>query len=254
MRLTPSSIDARVMIGRSVRHSIRNVEALLTSVILPIVIMLLFVTVFGGALETGSRYVDYVVPGIILLCAGFGSASTAVTVVTDLTNGIVKRFRTMPMSSSAVLIGHVTASIARNLVATTLVVLVGFLVGWRPNATVLEWLASGAVVLMFVAAISWAAAAVGVLVKTPDAANGFTFMLLFLPYISSAFVPTDTLPSFLQGFARNQPATPVIETLRGLWMGTPIGNQAWWAIAWCIGIFALSYLVASWLFRRRPAT
>ncbi|HUP16631.1 MAG TPA: ABC transporter permease [Acidimicrobiia bacterium] len=132
-------------------------------------------------------------------------------------------------------------------------VIVAFLVGWRPNATVLEWLASGAVVLMFVGAISWASAAVGVLVKTPDAANGFTFMLLFLPYISSAFVPTDTLPSFLQGIARNQPATPFIETLRGLWMGTPIGNQAWWATAWCLGIFAVSYITASWLFRRRAA-
>lgn len=106
---------------------------------------------------------------------------------------------------------------------------------------------------MFVGAISWASAAVGVLVKTPDAANGFTFMLLFLPYISSAFVPTDTLPSFLQGIARNQPATPFIETLRGLWMGTPIGNQAWWATAWCLGIFAVSYITASWLFRRRAA-
>ena len=253
MAMTPLFVDARVMIGRSLRHSIRNVEALLTSVILPIVIMLLFVTVFGGAMQTTDRYVDYVVPGIILLCAGFGSASTAVTVVTDLTNGIVKRFRTMPMSSSAVLVGHVTASVARNLVATSLVVAVGFLVGWRPNASLIEWLASAAVILMFVVAISWASAAVGVLVKTPDAASGFTFMLLFLPYVSSAFVPVETLPSYLQGFARHQPATPIIETLRGLWMGTPIGNQGWWAIAWCIGILATSYLMASWLFGRRAA-
>jgi len=253
MSASPLFVDTRVMIGRSVRHSLRNVEALLTSVILPVVIMLLFVTVFGGAIQTGARYVDYVVPGIILLCAGFGSASTAVTVVNDLTNGIVKRFRTMPMSSAAVLVGHVTASVARNVVATSLVVGVAFLVGWRPNATPVEWLASAAIVLLFVGAISWASAAVGVLVKTPDAANGFTFMLLFLPYISSAFVPTDTLPSYLQGFARNQPATPVIETLRGLWMGTPIGNQAWSAVAWCLGILVVSYLASSILFRRRAA-
>ncbi|MCU1361342.1 MAG: transporter permease [Ilumatobacteraceae bacterium] len=244
-------VDSRVMIGRSLRHSARNTEALLTSIMLPVMLMLLFVYVFGGALGTGRPYVDFVVPGIIVLCAGFGAANTSVAVATDMTNGFVRRLRAMPMDSSAVLVGHVVASVARNCIATAIVVGVAFAVGWRPSATPVEWLAAVALVLLFVVAISWASAAVGVAVRTVDAANGFTFLLMFLPYLSSAFVPTNTMPHVLDAFARRQAVTPIIDTLRGLWMGTTIGNQAWWALGWCTAILVLSVASARRLFAHR---
>lgn len=198
----------------------------------------------------------YVVPGIILVCAGFGAGSTAVAVAMDMENGIVDRFRSMPITSSAVLTGHVTASLVRNLVATTLVIGVALLVGWRPNATPLEWLAAIGVAVLFIASISWLSAAFGLLAGNAEAANGYTIVIMFVPYVSSAFVPTDTMPSVLQGFAEYQPVTPVIETLRGLWMGQlstagTIGDQAWWAIGWCVAIGAASYVAAAWLFRNR---
>jgi ABC-2 type transport system permease protein len=248
---TMTALEGRVMIGRSLRLATRNVESMLTAVMLPVMLMLLFVYVFGGEIRTAGEYVNYVVPGIILLCAGFGAASTAISVATDMTNGIVDRFRSMPLGSSAVLTGHVTASLARNLVATGIVIGVAFAVGWRPNATPVEWLAALGMVVLFIAAISWLSAAFGLLAKSPEAANGFTFVLMFLPYLSSAFVPTDTLPAALRGFAANQPVTPVIETLRGLWMGTPIGTEVWWALAWCLGIGIIAFAGSSWLFRRK---
>lgn len=248
-----SASDAAVMIGRSLRHTTRDLETMLTAIMLPVILMLLFVYVFGGAMQTGTDYVDYVVPGIVLLCAGFGAGSTAIAVATDMEEGIVDRFRSMPMSSSAVLTGHVTASVVRNIVATAIVVAVGLGVGWRPSATPWEWLAAVALVTLFIVAISWLAAAAGLLVRSAEAANAFTFVLMFLPYVSSAFVPTDTLPSALRGFAQHQPVTPVIETLRGLWMGTPIGGQAAWAIGWCLAILVVGYVLSAWLFRRQSA-
>ena len=243
--------DARVMVARSLRHTVRNVDVMLTAVMLPVVLMLMFVYVFGGAMDTGTaEYVNYVVPGIILLCAGFGAASTALSVAGDMEHGIVARFKSMPITSSAVVTGHVVASVVRNLVATALVIGVAFAVGWRPDATVAEWVAALGFVVLFILAISWLSAAFGLLLKTVEAANAYTFVLLFLPYVSSAFVPTSTMPSGLHGFAEHQPVTPVIETLRGLWMGTPIDDNALLAIAWCGGILALSYTWAIWLFRR----
>ncbi|UPK75412.1 ABC transporter permease [Nocardioidaceae bacterium SCSIO 66511] len=245
--------DSRVMIVRSLRHTARNLDMMLTAVMLPVVLMLLFVYVFGGAMNTGTEYVNYVVPGIILLCAGFGASSTATSVAGDMENGIIARFRSMPIASSSVLVGHVVASVVRNLVATTLVVGVAFAVGWRPQASLVEWVAAIGMVVLFVLAISWLAAGFGLLVKSVEAANAFTFVLMFLPYVSSAFVPTETMPSALHGFAEHQPVTPIIETLRGLWMGTPIGNDAWLALAWCAGILIASYLWAAWLFRRQTS-
>lgn len=250
--------DARVMIGRSLRHTSRNVEAMFTAVLLPVILMLMFVYVFGGAMQTGTEYVNYVVPGLILLCAGFGAGSTAIAVAMDMENGIVDRFRSMPMASSAVLTGHVTASLVRNLIATALVIGVAFAVGWRPSASPVDWLGATAMVVLFIGAISWLAAAVGLWVRSAEAANGFTFLIMFVPYVSSAFVPTDTMPAVLRGFADHQPVTPVIETLRGLWMGATstggtVGQEALPAIAWCLGIGLVSYVAASWLFRHRTA-
>ena len=246
--------DALTMSARSVRLSMRHVDALITSLLLPVMLMLIFVELFGGAIETGAGdYVTYVVPGVILLCAGFGAATTAVSVSQDMTGGIVDRFRSMDVGGAAVLGGHVAASVARNVASTLLVIGVAVALGFRPVGDVLDWLAVAGILLAFVVAVSWMAAAIGLLAGSPESANGFTFLVMFLPYASSAFVPVDTMPSWLQGFAAHQPVTPVTETLRGLLLGTPVGDAPWTALAWCAGILVVSAAVAATLFSRRTA-
>jgi ABC-2 type transport system permease protein len=239
------------MAARSLRLTIRTPDGLLTSLLLPIMLMLLFVYLFGGAIDTGTRYVTYVVPGVLLLCAGFGAATTAVGVSQDLHGGIIDRFRSMDVGGTAVLAGHVTASVARNLTSTVLVLGVAFLIGFRPSAGPADWLAAAGVLLLFILAISWLSAAVGLLVRSPEAAEGFAFFMVFVPYPSSAFVPIDTMPSWIHGFANHQPVTPVIETLRGLLLDTPVGSSPWLALAWCGGILVASVALASALLRRR---
>jgi ABC-2 type transport system permease protein len=224
------------MAGRCLRLARRNVDVLLTSLALPVLLMLLFVYLFGGAIQTGTRYVTYVVPGVLLLCAGFGASMTAVSV-----------------TGPAILAGHVAASVVRNLASTVLVFGVAFLIGFRPNAGPLDWLAAAGVLLLFILAISWLAAAVGLLARSPEAAGGFSFLVMFLPYPSSAFVPIDTMPSWIHGFAAHQPVTPVIETLRGLLLGLPVGTSPARAVAWCLGIMVASVAVSGVLFRRRTA-
>jgi ABC-2 type transport system permease protein len=243
--------NSMVLIERSVRISLRNVEALVTAVILPVLLMLLFVYVFGGAINTGGAYVNYVVPGIVVLCAAFGSSTTATSVAYDMSNGSMDRFRSLPIVSGAVLTGHVVASVARNIVAMVLVLGVAWLVGWRPNAGLVEWAGAVGVLLLFMAAISWTAAALGLLVKSVDAASGITFGVTFLPYLSSAFVPTDTMPAWLQPIADHNPITPMIETVRGLFMGAPVGDAWWQTIAWFGGILVVAWVAAALLFKRQ---
>lgn len=243
--------DAATMVGRSVRLSRRNVEVLLVSLMLPVILMLMFVYLFGGAIETGTTYVSYVVPGVLVLCAGFGSASTAISVSQDMHNGIMDRFRSMDVSGAAVLSGHVVASVIRNAASTVLVFGIAFLIGFRSDADLWGWVAAGGILLMFILAISWLAALVGVLARSPEAANGFTFFLMFLPYASSAFVPIDTMPTWLQGFSAHQPVTPVIESVRGLLAGSAVGSAPWVAMAWCSGILVLSVALSGVFFRRR---
>jgi len=246
--------DALTLSGRCLRLSRRNVEAVLTSLMLPIMLMLLFVYLFGGAIETGTdKYVTYVVPGLLLLCAGYGASVTAVSVSHDMSGGIVDRFRSLDVGGAAVLAGHVAASLVRNAASTVLVLGVGVLVGFRPHASALDWLAAAGILLAFVVALSWFAAVIGLLAKTPEGANGFTFFVMFLPYPSSAFVPIHTMPAWIQGFATHQPVTPVIETLRSLLLGTPAGSNPWQAVAWCAGILAVSIALSVALFRRRTA-
>jgi ABC-2 type transport system permease protein len=250
--------DSRVMVVRCLRRSRRSPEAFFTALMLPVILMLLFVYVFGGALNTGGKYVDYVVPGLIVLCAGFGAGTTAVAVATDMTNGIVDRFRSMPIKSSSILLGHVAASVARNLIATALVIGVGLGIGWRPAASPVAWVAAGAMIVLFVLAISWLAAGAGLLARNVEAANSATVVLMFIPYVSTAFVPARTMPGVLRAFAAHQPFTPIVETMRGLWMGhtstgAAVGHEAWIAIAYCTGILAVSVTAASWLFRHRTA-
>jgi ABC-2 type transport system permease protein len=258
MSFAPMVLDGRVMITRCLRRSRRDPEAFFTALMLPIVLMLLFVYVFGGALRTGGAYVDYVVPGLIVLCAGFGAGTTAVSVATDMTNGILDRFRSMPISSSAILLGQIVASLVRNLIATFLVIGVAIAIGWRPTAAPLHWLAAMAMVALFVLALSWLAAAIGLLARSVEAANSVTFVLMFIPYVSTAFVPAHTMPAMLRFFAEHQPFTPVIETMRGLWMGrtstgASLGHEATLAVVYCLVILAISILGASRFFRRRTA-
>jgi ABC-2 type transport system permease protein len=251
--LTYAASDSAAMVGRSVKHTVRNLESLLMSVILPVVLMLMFVYVFGGAIDPSGNYANYVVPGIILLCTGYGAASTAVDVAQDLSEGVVDRFRSMPILSSAVLTGHVVASVARNTLATVLVVGVAYLTGFRPDAGPVEWLAVVGVLLLWVLALSWVAVCFGLLARTVEGANGFTFLVLFLPYLSSAFVPVETMKAGLRAVAAHQPVTPVTETLRGLLLGTPVGSYGWQALAWCAGLLVVAYAAATALFRRRTA-
>ncbi|MEV6758708.1 ABC transporter permease [Streptomyces sp. NPDC051214] len=246
--------EALIMTGRAIRISRRNVDALVTAMALPVMILLIFVYFFGGAIKTDTRsYVTYVVPGVLLLCAGFGSSNTAIAVTEDLKGGIIDRFRSLDIGGTQILTGHVFASVARNLIATTLVLTLAFAIGFRPRATLSGWLAAAAILLAFILALSWLSAAVGLLAKSPEAAGGFTFFVSFLPYPSSAFVPTTTMPPWLQPFAENQPVTPVIESLRGLLLNHPVGSTSWVALAWCTAIVGASAGASGVLFRRRTA-
>jgi ABC-2 type transport system permease protein len=255
--------DTRVMIARGLRRSVRDPEAFITALALPVVLMLLFVYVFGGAFNAGvgapGGYVNYVVPGLIVLCAGFGAGTTAVAVATDMSSGIVDRFRSMPIAPASVLAGHIVASLVRNLLATALVIAVGLAVGWRPVAGPLAWAAALAMIVAFILAMSWLAACFGLVVRSPEAATGATFALMFVPYLSSAFVPAGTMAAGLRPVAANQPFTPVIETMRGLWMGhtstgAAVGHEAWLAAIYCAAILAAAASAASWLFRHRTAS
>lgn len=249
-RITGLTAEA-VFVKRSLLHSLRDGESLLMAITLPVLLMLMFTFVFGGAIDPSGGYVDYVVPGIILLCAGFGAASTAVYVSRDLQTGIIDRLRTMPLRSGAVLTGHVVASLLRNLLATGVVVGVAVLVGFRPTAGVWGWLAAIALIALYILTITYLFAAIGLAAGSPEAASGYGFIILFLPYLSSAFVPVDTMPAWLRPIAEYQPITPIIETIRGLLFDLPLGTQPWWAVVWCLGILTASVLWGAWLFQRR---
>jgi ABC-2 type transport system permease protein len=250
---TDAATDLWTMIGRSVRLSNRSVDAMITALMLPVILLLVFVYLFGGAIHTGTSYVDYVVPGALLVCAGFGVGSTAVSVSQDLAGGVVDRFRSMDVRGEAVVAGHVVASVLRNLASTVLVFAVAIPVGFRSSAPPLAWLAAAGIFALFVFALSWLCAALGVAASSPEAATGLTFLISFLPYPSSAFVPINTMPSWLQGFARHQPATCVIDALRGLLLGGPVASPAAQAVAWCLGITVFGIVLAGVLFRRKTA-
>jgi ABC-2 type transport system permease protein len=243
--------DSITFIGRSLRHSVRSIDALITAIMLPVAIMLMFVYVFGGAIDVGGHYVDYVVPGIIVLCAGFGSAGTAVAVALDMTTGVVDRFRTLPISAAAVLTGHVTASVVRNVASTLLVLGVALIAGFRPVADPLNWLAAAGLLLALMIAISWLAACFGLIARSVEAANAITFVAAFAPYLSSAFVPASTMPAGLRWIAEHQPVTPIADTLRELMFDLPVGSEAIWAIGWCVAGIVIGRLGAAYLFARR---
>jgi ABC-2 type transport system permease protein len=243
--------DMVAMSARCLRITRRNYSALIVPIMLPVMLMLMFVYLFGGAIHTGTKYVTYVVPGILLLCAGFGSALTATSVSRDMADGIVDRFRSMDVSGAAVLAGHVTASVARNIASTALVIATALLIGFRPAASLTAWLAALGILFAYILAISWFSAAMGTLFKSPEATTGFTFTVMFLPYPSSAFVPVDTLPTWIRGFATHQPVTPIIQSIRALLLGHSAGPNPAVALAWCAGILVVAIVLAGVLFQRR---
>ncbi len=235
---------------RSLKHIFREGESLVMATGLPVGIMVMFVYVFGGAIQTGTDYVNYVVPGVIITCVGFGSSIIALSVTQDMVGGLYERFRSMPLFPSSLMVGHVIGGFVRNAIATTVAFLVALLIGFRPDAGWLEWLGVIGVLTLFMFSISWLFVVFGLLVKSVETANAMTFPILFLPYVSSAFVPTNTMPSWLHAFAENQPMTPLIETLRGLLLGTPIDHNHWLTIAWFGGLLIVSMMAATFLFKR----
>jgi ABC-2 type transport system permease protein len=239
------------MIARSLRVSLRNVDGLITALALPVMLMLMFVYLFGGAIHVGTRYVNYVVPGVLVVCVAFGAGTTAVTVSADLAGGIIDRFRSLDVRPGSLLAGPVVASLARNLMSAALAIGVAFVIGYSSGADLAQWLEAAALLCLFVLALSWFAAAIGIVMRSPEGAQGITFLIAFLPYPSSAFVPIHTMPAVLQGFAHNQPVTAVTDSLRALLSGHAPGPVAWHAIVWCLAIAAASMLVAGGLFRQR---
>ncbi|ARK04467.1 ABC transporter permease [Cellulosimicrobium sp. TH-20] len=250
---THALADTRALTGRSLRHVLRSPDTIITTAVTPIALMLLFVYVLGGAIDTGSggSYVDYLLPGILLITVASGVAYTSYRLFLDLQGGIVERFRSMPVARSSVLWAHVLTSLVANLVSVTLVVGVALLLGFRTSASVGSWLAVLGILVLFVLALTWLAVVAGLSAKTVDGASAFSYPLIFLPFVSSAFVPTDSMPGPVAWFAENQPVTAIVDTLRSLFAGQPVGSDIWVALAWLVGILVLAYAWATAIYRRR---
>ncbi|MFI6846909.1 ABC transporter permease [Kitasatospora sp. NBC_00085] len=245
--------DSLTMLRRNLKHARRYPSMTFAVVMMPVMMLLLFDYAFGGALGLGiggGDYIDYVTPGILLMAATSGALVTAVGVCVDMTEGIVNRFRTMAISPSAFLTGHVVGSVIQTVIGMVLVLAAALAMGFRPNATPVEWLAASGLLVFVILALTWLAAGIGLVAKTPESASNLPMPLQFLPFIGSAIVPPDSMPTALGWFAEYQPFTPVIETLRGLLMGTEIGSSAMAALAWCIALAAVGYLWARNTFHR----
>ncbi|MRN53243.1 ABC transporter permease [Paenibacillus monticola] len=237
--------DISVMLGRSMRHIFRSMDTIITVCITPIAMMLLFVYVFGGAIQTGTdNYVNYLLPGILLIAIASGVSYTAYRLFMDKQRGIIERFHTMPIARSAVLWGHVLTSLVSNIISLVVIILVALIMGFRSSAGVLPWLAVTGILVLFTLALTWVAAIAGLSGKSVEGASAFSYPLIFLPFISSAFVPTDSMPKVVRAFADNQPVTSIVETIRALLSGQPVGNDIWIALAWCVGIMLVAYIFA----------
>ncbi len=243
--------DTAVLTGRSLRHILRSPDTIVTTAIMPIAMMLLFVFVFGGAIDTGgTAYVDYLLPGILLVTVASGIAYTAYRLFLDMKGGIVDRFRSMPIAATSVLWGHVLTSLVANAVSLALVVGVALVLGFRSGASVTAWLGVVGILMLFTLALTWIAVIAGLAAKTIDGASAFSYPLIFLPFVSSAFVPTATMPGPVRWFAENQPVTSIVDTIRALLAQQPVGGQIWIALAWCLAILVVAAAIAVALFRR----
>jgi ABC-2 type transport system permease protein len=246
--------DTSVLLGRSMRHIFRSVDTIITTAITPIALMLLFVYVFGGAIRTDTEnYVNYLLPGIMLIAIASGIAYTAVRLFTDLQGGIFERFQSMPIARSSVLWAHVLTSLVANGLSLVIIVGVALLMGFRTSANVLDWLAVAGILALFTLALTWIAIIAGLSAKSVDGAGGFSYPLIFLPFISSAFVPTETMPGPVRWFAENQPVTSIVNTIQDLFAQRPAGTDIWVALAWCLGILLVSYAFATAAYKRRNA-
>jgi ABC-2 type transport system permease protein len=244
--------DMGVMLGRSMRHILRSMDTIITVTIMPIAFMLLFVYVFGGAIQTGTdHYVNYLLPGILLIAIASGISYTAYRLFLDLERGIFERFHSMPIARSTVLWGHVLTSLVSNSISVLVIMVVALIMGFRSSAGILSWLAVAGILALFTLALTWIAATAGLSAKSMDGAVAFSYPLLFLPFISSAFVPTETMPPAVRAFAENQPVTSIVESIRALLSNQPVGNDIWVALAWCIGILLVAYVFAMQAYKKR---
>lgn len=243
--------DLHVMFDRSMRHIFRSMDTILTVSITPIAMMLLFVYVFGGAIQTGTeKYINYILPGIMLMTIGSGIAYVSYRLFLDKQRGIFERFHSMPIERSTVLWGHVLTSIISNGISVVVVILVALIMGFRSSAGILAWIGVFGILGIFTLALTWIAVIAGLAAKTPDGAGAFAYPIIFLPFISSAFVPTDTMPSVVRIFAEKQPVTPIIEAIRNLLTQHPVGQDIWIALIWCIGLSIIAFLVAKKIYNK----
>jgi ABC-2 type transport system permease protein len=247
--------DTAILTGRSLRHITRSLDTIITTTIMPIAFLLLFVFVFGGAINTGSdaSYVNYLLPGILLITVASGVAYTAYRLFLDMQTGIFERFHSMPIARSSVLWAHVLTSLVANMGSLVVVVLAAVLIGFRSNADLLAWLAVAGILALFTLALTWLAVIPGLTAKTIDGASAFSYPLIFLPFISSAFVPTETMPGPLRVFAEYQPVTSIVNAIRDLLAQQPVGTDIWIALAWCVAILIVAYAFAMIIYRRKIA-
>lgn len=252
MTATGFVADTTVLTGRSLRHITRSPDTIITTAVTPIALMLMFVYVFGGAIDLGTDgpYVDYLLPGILLITIASGISYTAYRLFLDMKGGIFERFQSMPIARSGFLWSHVLTSLAANLVSLALVTGVALLAGFRTGAGLPAWLAVLGILVLFTLALTWIAVIAGLSASSVDGASAFSYPLIFLPFLSSAFVPTDTMPGPVRWFAEHQPVTAIVDTIRALFDGTPVGSAIWVALAWCVGILVVAYAIAMRVYRR----
>jgi ABC-2 type transport system permease protein len=244
--------DTRVLAGRTLRHVTRSMDTVITTVITPVAMMLMFVYVFGGAIDTGSdAYVTYMLPGILLITIASGISYTAYRLFTDMKSGIFERFQSLPIARSSVLWAHVITSLVANLISLVIVVGVALLMGFRSGAGVPAWLAVAGILLLFTLALTWIAVIPGLSAESVEGAGAFAYPLVFLPFVSSAFVPTQTMPGPVRWFAEHQPVTSIVNTIRDLFTERPVGDDVWIALAWCVGILVVAYVCAMTAYRRK---
>jgi ABC-2 type transport system permease protein len=246
--------DTAVLTRRSLRHITRSLDTIITTTIMPIAFMLLFVYVFGGAINSGAEsYVDCLLPGILIMTIASGISYTAFRLFLDMQSGIFERFQSMPIARSAVLWAHVLTSLVANLVSLVVVVAVALIMGFRSGAGVLDWLAVAGILLLFTLALTWLAVIAGLTASSVEGASAFSYPLIFLPFISSAFVPTDSMPGPVRAFAEHQPVTSIVDAIRGLFADRPLGNDLWIALAWCVGLLVVAYGIAMSVYRSKIA-
>jgi len=244
--------DMGVMLGRSMRHVSRSMDTIITVTIMPIALMLLFVYVLGGAIQSGTdKYVNYLLPGILLMAIANSIGYVSFRLFTDIQRGIFERFHSMPIARSAALWGHVLTSLVSNIISITVIIIVALIMGFRSPAGVLSWLAVDGILALFTLTLTWIAAIAGLSAKSVDGASAIAYPIHFLPLISSAFVPTKTMPAGVRAFAENQPVTSIVETIRALLFNQPVGNTIWVALAWCIAIMIVAYFFAMRVYKRR---